>query len=132
MFSLTQTCNNLLTLTPPEPAVDNLHFLKNVGSLNEGNKLHPFHSVQHFFFTWKATSPTAHFSLIDTSESLPGRYANLARVAVTRSAVIGRLLRSPFLVSRSIKVRQKENRLLGGVRRDAHRGASETTEVVAA
>lgn len=77
-----------------------------------------------------------HRPLLTSAWSIPGcarplRH-NLARVAVTRSAVIGRLLRSPFLVSRSIKVRQKENRLLGGVRRDAHRGASETTEVVAA
>lgn len=81
VFSLTQTCNNLLTLTPPEPAVDNLQFLKNVGSLNKGNKLHHFHSVQHFFFPRKATSPTAHFSLINTSESLPGCYATTWRVS---------------------------------------------------
>lgn len=74
-------------------------------------------SLQPDRYLWVAARPLRH---------------NLARVAVTLSAVIGRLLRSPFFVSRSVRVQQKENRLFRGVRRDAHRGASETTEVAAA
>lgn len=82
-------------------------------------------------FTLKTTSLHPLLTSAWSISARPLRH-NLARVAVTRSAVIGRLVGSPFLFSQSIKVQPEESRLFGRVRRDVRLEACETTEVAAA